>query len=91
MTSYSHNDRVTHQKLLDKKEIQRKICNGDDVYDMYPEVYTFKEMFLKFGSIPKSKSMTNLPKHLLENPEKFAFLLPNGCVREDYDKDMTRN
>ena len=84
MTSYSHNDRVVDQKVLLKEEIQRKVCSGQDVYDMYPEVYSFREMALKFGPIPKSKTMTNLPKHLIQNPQKFAFLLPNGCVREDY-------
>jgi beta-1,4-mannosyl-glycoprotein beta-1,4-N-acetylglucosaminyltransferase len=83
MTSYSHNDRVTHNSLLDKKEIQRKICEGKDVFDMYPEVYTFKELVLKIGSIPKSTLMTNLPKYLIENYKKFSYLLPNGCLRED--------
>ncbi len=85
MTSYSHNDRVTHEKLLDKKEIQRKICNGEDVFDMYPEAYSFKQLVLKMGAIPKSTSMMNLPKYLIENTKKFSFLLPNGCIREDSD------
>jgi len=89
MTSYSHNDRVVDKKLLDKNEIQKKICNGEDIYDMYPEVYSFKEMVLKFGAIPKSKTMTNLPKHLVQNPEKFTFLLPNGCIREDFNQSTT--
>ncbi|XP_054154218.1 beta-1,4-mannosyl-glycoprotein 4-beta-N-acetylglucosaminyltransferase-like [Oppia nitens] len=84
MTSYSHNDRVLDRKLLNINEIQRKICTGDDLYDMYPEVYTFREMIAKFGSIPKSKSMTRLPKHVIENREKFVFLLPDGCLREVY-------
>lgn len=91
MTSYSHNDRVSHQKLLEKSQIQRKICDGDDIFDMFPEVYTFKEMFLKFGSIPKSKSMTNLPDYLIQNAKRFAFLLPNGCIREDFVSSMTTN
>ncbi|CAG2171211.1 unnamed protein product [Oppiella nova] len=86
MTSYSHNDRVIDEKVLDKNEIQKKICNGEDVYDMYPEVYSFKEMVLKFGAIPESKTMTNLPKHLIQNPGKFIFLLPNGCIREDFNQ-----
>ncbi|CAG2115453.1 unnamed protein product [Medioppia subpectinata] len=89
MTSYSHNDRVMDEKLLLKEEIQKKICNGEDVYDMYPEVYSFRELVLKFGAIPKSKTMTNLPKHLMRNPTKFAFLLPNGCVREDYNQTIS--
>jgi len=83
MTSYSHNDRVTHHKLLDKNQIQRKICHGEDIFDMYPEVYTFRDLFIKIGPIPKSTSLTDLPKYLIENPQKFAFLLPNGCIRDD--------
>jgi len=86
MTSYSHNDRVTHEELLYKSEIQKKICNGEDVFDMYPEVYTFRELVMKIGAIPKSKSLTDLPKYLIENSKKFAFLLPNGCVREDFNQ-----
>lgn len=89
MTSYSHNDRVTHRKLLEKNQIQQKICYGDDIYDMYPEVYTFKEMVIKFGSIPKSKSMTNLPDYLIQNSKRFGFLLPNGCIREDFNTSLT--
>ncbi|XP_054154217.1 beta-1,4-mannosyl-glycoprotein 4-beta-N-acetylglucosaminyltransferase-like [Oppia nitens] len=84
MTSYSHNDRVLDEKVLDKKEIQRKICTGDNLYDMYREFYSLKEMVTQLGSIPKSKVMTNLPKHVIENAQKFSYLLPDGCVRQDF-------
>lgn len=37
MTSYSHFDRVTDPvRQLDPKEIQQKICAGQDVFDMLP-------------------------------------------------------
>lgn len=77
-----------HEKLLEKVEIQRKICSGDNVFDMLPEVYTFKELFIKFGSIPKSNAMTHLPDYLIQNAKRFAFLLPNGCVREDFNATL---
>ena len=82
MTSYSHNDRVTHEGLLDKNQLQQRICQGRDVFEMFPEVYSFKEMMIKFGDIKPSKSLTNLPKYLLQHPERFKFLLPGGCIRE---------
>ena len=37
MRSYSHYDRVTRpEKQLEPAEIQHKICEGKDVFDMYP-------------------------------------------------------
>ncbi|CAG8782727.1 7056_t:CDS:1, partial [Dentiscutata erythropus] len=86
MTSYSHNDRVTSQDLLDDDAIQDKICQGKNIYGMFPEAYTFKELFGKLGDVSKSNSMVGLPKYLLENKDKFPFLLPGGCIRESGNK-----
>lgn len=85
MTSYSHNDRVLHpEKQLDKAEIQKKICEGSDVFDMLPEVYSFGEMLTKLsGRMERVNSLTNLPRYLVEKRKRFAFLLPEGCQRED--------
>ncbi|CAA2996232.1 beta-1,4-mannosyl-glyco 4-beta-N-acetylglucosaminyltransferase [Olea europaea subsp. europaea] len=54
---------------------------GDDLFDMLPEEYTFKELFKKMGSITPSASAVHLPAYLIENAEKFKFLLPGGCLR----------
>ncbi|XP_024978876.1 beta-1,4-mannosyl-glycoprotein 4-beta-N-acetylglucosaminyltransferase-like [Cynara cardunculus var. scolymus] len=81
MTSYSHADRVKNKEHLDHSRIQQKICNGDDLYDMLPEEYTFKNLIGKMGSIPHSASAVHLPTYLIENAEKFKFLLPGGCLR----------
>ncbi|KAI3811195.1 hypothetical protein L1987_20913 [Smallanthus sonchifolius] len=81
MTAYSHADRVKKKEYLDYSRIQRKICRGDDLYDMLPEEYSFKKLIGKMGSVPRSASAVHLPAYLIENAEKFKFLLPGGCHR----------
>ncbi|PWA72235.1 beta-1,4-N-acetylglucosaminyltransferase family protein [Artemisia annua] len=81
MTAYSHADRVKKKDYLDYSRIQRKICGGDDLYGMLPEEYTFKNLIGKMGSVPRSASAVHLPAYLIENAEKFKFLLPGGCQR----------
>ncbi len=87
MISYSHNDRLMNRKeLLENDEIQRRICSGRDVFDMYPEVYSFRDMLLRFGAISKTTSFVDLPKGLIENQQRFRYLLSgaDNCLREDY-------
>ncbi|KAL6847103.1 hypothetical protein ACP4OV_022956 [Aristida adscensionis] len=81
MTAYSHADRVKRQGFLDHDRIQKIICNGEDLFDMLPEEYTFRDLFKKMGPIPKSASAMHLPSHLIKNADKFKFLLPGGCLR----------
>ncbi|GAA0148545.1 glycosyltransferase [Lithospermum erythrorhizon] len=81
MTAYSHADRVKSRDFLDFDRIQKIICKGDDIFDMLPEEYTFQELIKKLGSIPRSTSAVNLPPYLIENSDKFRFLLPGGCLR----------
>ncbi|KAJ0980452.1 hypothetical protein J5N97_008707 [Dioscorea zingiberensis] len=83
MTAYSHADRVRRASFLDHARIQKIICEGDDLFDMLPEEYTFHELIKKMGSIPKSSSAVHLPSYLIDNADKFRFLLPGGCVRAD--------
>ncbi|XP_058100143.1 uncharacterized protein LOC131244696 [Magnolia sinica] len=82
MTAYSHADRVRSPDFLSYWRIQRIICRGNNLFDMLPEEYTFKELIHKMGSIPKSVSAVHLPSSLLQKAEKFRFLLPGGCLRE---------
>ncbi|KAG6589835.1 Beta-1,4-mannosyl-glycoprotein 4-beta-N-acetylglucosaminyltransferase, partial [Cucurbita argyrosperma subsp. sororia] len=81
MTAYSHADRVRRRDFLNYARIQKLICQGDDLFDMLPEEYTFQELIKKMGSIPRSSSAVHLPAYLIENADKFRFLLPGGCVR----------
>ncbi|CAL9210374.1 uncharacterized protein LOC135616059 [Musa acuminata AAA Group] len=81
MTAYSHADRVRRSSFLDRRRIQQIICRGEDLFDMLPEEYSFRELIKKMGSIPKSASAVHLPSFLLENADRFTFLLPGGCSR----------
>ncbi|XP_048334526.1 uncharacterized protein LOC107428371 isoform X2 [Ziziphus jujuba] len=81
MTAYSHANRVKRKEFLNYPRIQKLICKGDDLFDMLPEEYTFKELIKKMGPIPRSASAVHLPAYLIENADKFRFLLPGGCLR----------
>ncbi|KAI3716968.1 hypothetical protein L1987_68224 [Smallanthus sonchifolius] len=82
MKAYSHTDRVRFKHFLDPKRIQNVICNGDDLYDMLPEEYTFKEIIAKMGPIPRSYSAVHLPSYLLNHADEYSYLLPGNCIRE---------
>uniref|UniRef100_A0ACD5XNN5 Uncharacterized protein n=2 Tax=Avena sativa TaxID=4498 RepID=A0ACD5XNN5_AVESA len=83
MKAYSHADRVRRESFLDPARIQRVICSGDDLFDMLPEEYTFRELFNKMGPIPSSASAVHLPSYLIKNADRFRFLLPGGCLRSE--------
>ncbi|KAI3980305.1 hypothetical protein MKX01_001376 [Papaver californicum] len=83
MTAYSHADRVRKQDFLNYSRIQKIICQGNDLFDMLPEEYSFKELIKKMGSIPKSASAVHLPAYLLKNADEFKFFLPGGCLRPE--------
>ncbi|KAM7508216.1 hypothetical protein LguiA_018669 [Lonicera macranthoides] len=82
MKAYSHADRVKSNNFLDHSRIQKLICQGDNLFDMLPEEYSFQELIKKMGSIPSSTSAVHLPAHLIDNADKFKFLLPGGCLRK---------
>ncbi|KAI3665987.1 hypothetical protein L6452_44625 [Arctium lappa] len=82
MKAYSHTDRVRFSHFLDPKRIQNVICNGDDLYDMLPEEYTFRDIIANMGPIPHSYSAVHLPSYLLNHAEKYRYLLPGNCIRE---------
>ncbi|MBA0702771.1 hypothetical protein Golax_002109 [Gossypium laxum] len=82
MKAYSHTDRVRFPHYLNPKRIQDVICKGADLFDMLPEEYTFKEIIGKMGPIPHSYSAVHLPAYLLNNAEKYKYLLPGNCRRE---------
>ncbi|CAH9077774.1 unnamed protein product [Cuscuta epithymum] len=82
MKAYSHCDRIRFSHFLNPKRVQKVICEGDDLFDMLPEEYTFKEIIGKMGPIPHSYSAVNLPAHLLQDFDRYKFLLPGNCLRE---------
>ncbi|KAG0335762.1 hypothetical protein BG004_008337 [Podila humilis] len=83
MAAYSHSDRIRYPYMTTPQWIQKTICEGGDLFGMFPEAYSFHELFKMIGKVPKSITAVGLPKFLLENREKYRFLLPGGCVRED--------
>ncbi|RWW03656.1 hypothetical protein GW17_00033163 [Ensete ventricosum] len=82
MKAYSHVDRVRFAYYLNPSRIQDVICRGADLYDMLPEEYTFKEIVGKLGPIPHTYSAVHLPAYLLQNFDKYKYLLPGNCKRE---------
>ncbi|XP_038716063.1 uncharacterized protein LOC120009514 isoform X2 [Tripterygium wilfordii] len=82
MKAYSHYDRVRFSHFLKPSRIQEVICKGADLFDMLPEEYTFQEIIAKMGPIPRSYSAVHLPSYLLNNAEKYKYLLPGNCKRE---------
>ncbi|KAK6151736.1 hypothetical protein DH2020_014371 [Rehmannia glutinosa] len=88
MTAYSHADRVRRKEFLKYSRIQKLICRGDDLFDMLPEEYSFKDLIKKMGAIPRSASAVHIPASLIENADKFKFLLP-GEVRSRIINDAS--
>ncbi|KAL8459336.1 hypothetical protein ACS0TY_035872 [Phlomoides rotata] len=81
MKAYSHADRVRRRDFMEHSRIQKLICNGDDLFDMLPEEWTFKDLIRRLGPIPPTASAVGLPSYLINNADKFRFLLPGGCLR----------
>ncbi|XP_051115077.1 uncharacterized protein LOC127240429 [Andrographis paniculata] len=82
MKAYSHTDRVRFSHFLSHKRIQDIICKGADLFDMLPEEFTFRDIIKRMGPIPHSFSAVHLPAYLLENKDKYRYLLPGNCIRE---------
>ncbi|RVW29392.1 hypothetical protein CK203_091727 [Vitis vinifera] len=80
MKAYSHCDRVRFSHYMNPKRVQDVICKGSDLFDMLPEEHTFKDIIGKLGPIPHSFSAVHLPAYLLNNAEKYGFLLPDGML-----------
>ncbi|THH33606.1 hypothetical protein EUX98_g598 [Antrodiella citrinella] len=81
MKGFSHSDRIGGRiNLLDPSRIQDVVCTGKDIFGMLPEAYSYKDLFSQMSLTPL-KSAVGLPRYLLENANKFSFLLPGGCKR----------
>ncbi|KAF8891741.1 glycosyltransferase family 17 protein [Infundibulicybe gibba] len=81
MKGFSHADRIGGQlSLLDPKRIQETICRGKDIFGMLPEAYSYLDLFSQMSLEPLT-SAVGLPRFLIDNAERFRFLLPGGCIR----------
>jgi len=82
MQGYSHSDRIGGDtSLLDPQRIQQTICNGKDIFGMLPEAYSWADLLSQM-SLEPYLSAVGLPRYLIDNSERFKFLLPGGCIRE---------
>ncbi|KIY62315.1 glycosyltransferase family 17 protein [Cylindrobasidium torrendii FP15055 ss-10] len=82
MTGFSHADRIGgNMKLLDPRRIQDIVCKGTDIFGMLPEAYRYADLLNQMSLEPVTSGMY-LPRFLLDNADRFKFLLPGGCKRE---------
>ncbi|KAJ7643943.1 glycosyltransferase family 17 protein [Roridomyces roridus] len=82
MQGFSHADRIAGRiDLLEPKRIQDTICKGKDIFGMLPEAYNYLDLFSQMSLEPLTTAV-GLPLFLIENAERFKFLLPGGCQRE---------
>jgi Fic family protein len=80
-------DRVNWQAMLSPSRIQDKICSGQDIFDMLPEAYTWNELIRLWKGATRTSSAAHLPVAVIEQHQRFAFLLPGGCIRADRSSD----
>jgi hypothetical protein len=85
MLSASHLDRLmkrpNYKKLLSFSEIQKRVCRGEDLYGMLPEAYHWSDLIGYWRGADKEVGNINLPLAVLEDSQRFSYLLPGGCTR----------
>ncbi|KAJ6260398.1 Beta-1,4-mannosyl-glycoprotein 4-beta-N-acetylglucosaminyltransferase [Drechslerella dactyloides] len=84
MQAYSHADRAkAGNRVTDPANIQKAICEGSNVEQILPEVFTFRDMAKEFGNLEKSFDMTTIPKPVVDGQRQWPYLLRGGCIRQD--------
>jgi hypothetical protein len=51
---------------------------------MVQEAFTFKDLFAQSGPAHSSNSFNNIPDYLQKYPERFPYLLTEGCKRPNH-------
>jgi len=86
--SYSHTEHNKPQ-FRDPEHIQAALCNGKDLFNRYPEVTTWSELWnAPFdGSFLRQTSVVGAPQYFIDHMHepRFSHLLPGHCVRKDYN------
>lgn len=86
MRSYSHSELGRgREDFFEGEALQRRICEGKDVFELPPEAYTLKEFVGRWGRIKRRWSTKGVPEEVVRNREKYGFLLMGGCLREDFN------
>jgi beta-1,4-mannosyl-glycoprotein beta-1,4-N-acetylglucosaminyltransferase len=79
MKSYSHSDRIEHDlSVLDPKNLQERICKGEDPFGFLPEASSYQDLLSKW-SLRSIHGSSHAPIWVQQNPLKFRFLLSGGC------------
>jgi len=89
MAAFSHADRLLYpEKMLNPSYIQDRLCSGKEIFGMFPEAYTWRELWKAMGAFPKVQEGV-LPQAVLKDIANgkgmYQFLLPGNCVREDLE------
>lgn len=66
--------------LLNFEWIQKIICKGSDIFDMFLEEFIYKELISKLGVVVKFFFGVYMLKYLLENVEIYRYLLFGNCI-----------
>ncbi|KAG0362919.1 hypothetical protein BGX24_005035 [Mortierella sp. AD032] len=82
LKAYSHADRLRYKYMLKTEYLQDAICTGKDLFGMFPEAFSYKDLIHRLGPIPKTANAVNLPAWVIKYSDKYRFLLPGGCKRE---------
>ena len=77
MAAYSHAERgEKNSRLLSPEHIEKAICDGSDLYDMWPEAYTFADLLHMLKGYQKLTTAVDLPQWAVLNHHHWPWLLP---------------
>lgn len=83
MQSYSHSEHAA-AKYADPARIQQRICDGEDLFDRWGEVHTWRDLARNWdGKFQRQLSIVGLPQYVVES-NKYPYLLPGHCQRADF-------
>lgn len=84
--SASHIDRLlkrpNYRSYLTDKSIQHRICQGKDLLDVPPEVYTWTDLVGLWKGANRQSASIDIPNSVVQEWQRFSFLLPGHCQRE---------
>jgi beta-1,4-mannosyl-glycoprotein beta-1,4-N-acetylglucosaminyltransferase len=67
MVAFSHADRLLYpEKMLNPNYIQERLCSGKEIFGMFPEAYTWRQLWRAMGACPKVQEGT-LPQAIIKD------------------------
>ena len=74
--AYSHHARARRARHKQLHHIQQVVCHGQDLFDMWPEAHSYRELIAKSGPLEPLTTTHTLPAYLVRHPARFSYLLP---------------